>query len=381
MYIFISIFIFIFIIHYSLKVEWFFNGRPLTIGSRFKTYNDFGFIALDILGVTSLDAGQYVCRASNKMGEASTQAEVRVLAKSSVITETEHESAMQQISYLESEKVKMVTEEEAAKVAPSFTKALKNVETGEGQNIHLEARLSPTGDSTMKVEWTVNSKPLKTGHRFRPAYDFDYVALDLLSVYPEDSGVYTCHARNAYGEAVSSATIKITGEYFNPFLFCFLFRFFPSNNGWPNYDLCQYVPEPTLSAMTDSGQTNLAQLEALEMRRKAGTRLHDWEEETEASVAPRFVSNARSLDNMVEGMVGHFEAKIEPLGDPNLHVEWFKDGRPVTLGHRFRPIHDFGYLAMDILDLISEDSGTYTIRATNNVGSIEQTVSLRCQSK
>jgi titin len=38
------------------------------------------------------------------------------------------------------------------------------------------------------------------------------VALDLLSVYPEDSGVYTCHARNAYGEAVSSATIKIFGE-------------------------------------------------------------------------------------------------------------------------------------------------------------------------
>jgi titin len=53
---------------------------------------------------------------------------------------------------------------------------------------------------------------LLEGHRFRPAYDFDYVALDLLSVYPEDSGVYTCHARNAYGEAVSSATIKIFGE-------------------------------------------------------------------------------------------------------------------------------------------------------------------------
>ena len=209
----------------TMKVEWFFNGRPLTIGSRFKTYNDFGFIALDILGVTSLDAGQYVCRASNKMGEASTQAEVRVLAKSNVVTETEHESAMQQISYLESEKVKMVAEEEVAKVAPSFTKPLKNVETGEGQNIHLEARLSPTGDSSMRVEWTVNGKPLKTGHRFRPAYDFDYVALDLLSVYPEDSGVYTCHARNAYGEAVSSATIKITGELFIPFVFLG-FKFF-----------------------------------------------------------------------------------------------------------------------------------------------------------
>ena len=66
--------------------------------------------------------------------------------------------------------------------------------------------------------------------------------------------------------------------------------------------------------MTGSGQVNLAQLEALEMRRKAGAsgRLHgDWEKEIEISVAPRFVSHARSLDNMVEGQNAHFEAKID----------------------------------------------------------------------
>ena len=209
----------------SMRVEWFFNGRPLTIGSRFKTYNDFGFIALDIMSVTPQDHGQYTCRAKNKVGETSTQANVQVMGKSSVITETEHENAMQQINYLESEKVKLVSEEEVVKVAPTFTKSLKNIEAGEGQNIHLEARLAPTGDSTMRVEWTVNGKPLKTGHRFRPAYDFDYVALDVLTVYPEDSGVYTCHARNAYGEAVSSATIKVIGKNSE---FCFvLFVYFP----------------------------------------------------------------------------------------------------------------------------------------------------------
>lgn len=51
------------------------------------------------------------------------------------------------------------------------------------------------------------------GHRFRPAYDFDYVALDLLSVYPEDSGVYTCQARNTLGEAVTSCSVKIHGRF------------------------------------------------------------------------------------------------------------------------------------------------------------------------
>ena len=57
----------------------------------------------------------------------------------------------------------MSTEEEAVKAAPNFVKPLKNIEAPEGQNIHLEARLHPTGDSTMRVEWTVNGKPMKSG--------------------------------------------------------------------------------------------------------------------------------------------------------------------------------------------------------------------------
>ena len=73
--------------------------------------------------------------------------------------------------------------------------------------------------------------------------------------------------------------------------------------------------------------------------------------------------------------------RLNPLATQTFMLSGKKDGRPVTLGHRFRPLHDFGYVAMDILDLISEDSGTYTIRATNNVGTIEHMVSLRCKSK
>lgn len=64
----------------------------------------------------------------------------------------------------------------------------------------------------MRVEWLFNGRPLKTGHKFRPVYDFDYVALDLLQVYPEDSGTYTCIAKNALGEAQTSASVQVTGK-------------------------------------------------------------------------------------------------------------------------------------------------------------------------
>ncbi len=41
-----------------------------------------------------------------------------------------------------------------------------------------------------------------------PARNFDYVNLDLLAVYAEDSGVYSCRACSEFGEAVTSCTLK-----------------------------------------------------------------------------------------------------------------------------------------------------------------------------
>ena len=137
-----------------------------------------------------------------------------------------------------------------------------------------------------------------------------------------------------------------------------------------------------LIAMNSVNYNSMSQLEAVEQRSsKAQHHKIAWEEDVEQFTAPKFVTFPRNVDNLVEGQNAHFEAKIEPLADPNLHIEWFKDGRPVTIGHRFRPIHDFGYVAMDVVGLISEDSGTYTIRATNNVGSCEATATLKCRSK
>ena len=47
--------------------------------------------------------------------------------------------------------------------APTFTKPLRNIETMEGTNVHLECRLQPVGDNSMRVEWFVNDQPLKVG--------------------------------------------------------------------------------------------------------------------------------------------------------------------------------------------------------------------------
>ena len=82
------------------------------------------------------------------------------------------------------------------------------------------------------------------------------------------------------------------------------------------------------------------------------------EPEAEEQTMPKFTTRPKNLFQVAEGKNVHFEAKLEPITDSDLQVEWLKDGYPVMVGHRFRPIHDFGYVALDIIGVISEDSGT-----------------------
>lgn len=51
-----------------------------------------------------------------------------------------------------------------------------------------------------------------SGHRFRTYFDFGYVALDILYVFPEDSGTFTVVARNSLGEATLTKQIYVQGK-------------------------------------------------------------------------------------------------------------------------------------------------------------------------
>ncbi|XP_018397088.1 PREDICTED: titin [Cyphomyrmex costatus] len=331
----------------TMRVEWFQNGRPVTVGSRFRTYYDFGFVALDIVHTTVYDSGEYTVRATNHLGTAHTSACVRIIGKSDIDTETQNEQSLEQIQMLEDALRYRKTQHEDVTVmqAPQFIRPLHNIETVELTNVHLECRLQPIGDVTMKVDWFVNGRPIKTGHRFRPSYEFDYVALDILGVYPEDSGVYTCQARNQLGEAVTSCSVRVHAK-----------------------------KDLLLESQHPEGLERIQYLEDASRYKR-----HELVDEV-VTVKPKFITNPKNQENLREGQHAHFECKLEPVTDPNLKVEWFKNGRPVTIGHRFRPIHDFGYVALDVIDLIAEDSGTYTCRAINLVGSDEVLCTLTCHS-
>ena len=84
---------------------------------------------------------------------------------------------------------------------------------------------------------------------------------------------------------------------------------------------------------------------------------------------------------IAEGQSAHFEARLTPTEDPNMKVEWFKNGEPLATGHRYRTFNDFGIVILDILYCYAEDSGTYECRASNQLGKDSTKGTVTCSEK
>jgi len=88
-----------------------------------------------------------------------------VISRSDIVTDSQNEAALEQIQMLEdsSRYRKHVTDDITVVQPPQFTRPLHNLETIEGTNVHLECRLQPVGDPSMRVDWFVNGRPVPTG--------------------------------------------------------------------------------------------------------------------------------------------------------------------------------------------------------------------------
>ncbi|ODN04243.1 Titin [Orchesella cincta] len=325
-----------------MKVEWFRNdGKPIPQGHRFRTTHDFGFVALDVLYAYPEDSGTYSARATNANGSAVTTAQIVVNPKQSMYLEPLDEQRYQKIKELERAAPARTQEPDAKPEKPVFVTALNNMDNvKESDHVHLECRLTPVNDPNLKVEWFVNGVKLKSGHRFRTTHDFGYVALDILYAYPEDSGTYIAKAVNLVGEAVNTCTVSVSekkGIYYES----------QHPDGW-------------------------AKISALESHKPGRA-----EFAPEVALGPPKITPLVGKKEILENSRAHFECRVEPSRDPKMKIEWFKDGQPLSAGNRFHTTFDFGYVALDVGQVVPEDSGNYRVRASNELGKCEADIDLR----
>ena len=154
----------------SLRVDWFFNGKAVMVGSRTHTINEFGFIVLDIDWTFRRDTGVYKCVITNKCGSAESSARLNVIEKKEIEKDTVQTQSTLCMVHMEKTMKKYTTEmflteddvyDGERNQPPRFMSQMQNV-TGitEMQPCKFECQLAPVGDPTMKVEWFFNGQPL-----------------------------------------------------------------------------------------------------------------------------------------------------------------------------------------------------------------------------
>ena len=101
---------------------------------------------------------------------------------------------------------------------------------------------------------------------------------------------------------------------------------------------------------------------------------------TVQQIAPKFVSQLKGTSVILEGQHAHFECRFEPENEPSTKVEWIHNGKALSASSRIQIHHDFGYVALDIMDVKKEDAGTYVLVASNALGRMEAKIDLRVDS-
>lgn len=203
--------------------------------------------------------------------------------------------------------------------APRFIDRLPEVvHVKERELVHLEARLLPIGDASMTVEWTIDGKPFTTGSRFRTISDFGYVVLEILEAYGRDSGEYVCRATNQFGtKEIRTRVIVDDGK--------------------------TVILESQLPVEYSQN------IELLE-RRMARPAVRHQPPETPFP-APKFVQRLPATVTAGEGEAILLQTRIEPAGDGEVEVIWYRNGEELKSGHRHRTVVDFGVVSLEIISL------------------------------
>lgn len=295
-----------------MRIDWFHNGRPFATGSRVHMLNDFGFIAMDMDYAYVRDSGVYECRATNRWGTASTTAKVTVVSRGGIILDSQLPEGMtaSKLKELERGKVTLATQEERTFGPPKFVSQIQSTTIDEGETVRFECRVEPKEDPKLRVEWFRNGKPLPSGHRYRTIYDMGFVSLDILSVYIEDAGEYVCRAVNQHGEDATKAHVS-----------------------------CKKLPSIVLQNQIPKGMQKSETLMQMEATIKKYTEeiflTEDDLFDADRKQPPRFVTQIKDQANLTEMQATKFECQLAPVGDPNMKVEWFYNGKPLPYSKLF----------------------------------------------
>uniref|UniRef100_A0A1I8HAJ4 Titin n=1 Tax=Macrostomum lignano TaxID=282301 RepID=A0A1I8HAJ4_9PLAT len=188
------------------------------------------------------------------------------------------------------------------------------------------------------------------GSRFNTTFERGFVLLHITHTYPDDSGEYSCVAKSNFGMDQSNpVTLTV-------------------------------VPDEGVVTRTQLPEASMAaNIDRLNERLNSRSVRQDFDDQVPQAV-PQFVRHLESIVAQENGRV-RFETRVTPAADPNVQIEWFKNGFPLTLGSRLKAVYDRGYTALEINCCYPEDNGFYHCEAANKHGKAQSNqAELRCSA-
>jgi len=91
-------------------------------------------------------------------------------------------------------------------------------------------------------------------------------------------------------------------------------------------------------------------------------------------IVKQLTVTAPNSDGPAETQSLHFDAQYTPTDDNTVLVEWLHNGRPMKNSNRYHLTNDFGFAALDINFLLTEDAGEYTLVVSNAVGEMKSLI-------
>ncbi|KAM3607080.1 uncharacterized protein V6R79_001471 [Siganus canaliculatus] len=289
-------------------VIWERNNEKIDPQARYRVFEDGNVYNLIISAVTTEDSGQYICKAKNSIGETYAAATLKV------------EGEAQEMELREENKARFL-------IKPLSTRV------GRGEDAVFSCKL--WGSPRPEVVWEKDGRKLNEifeSTHFSVGYqDGGWFQLKIFKTRAPDGGVYTCKARNEFGEALAGAVLLV--------------------DAGPGHE----------DEANRNGYTN-GHWKGHQGKQRSGrqvpNRLKD-DTMTKSTKVKMFA--------VTEGKHAKFRCFV--TGKPKPEIIWRKDGRLILSGRRYLLYEDReGYFTLKVLYCKQKDNGVYVCAASNTAG-------------
>ncbi|XP_017571264.1 obscurin-like protein 1a isoform X2 [Pygocentrus nattereri] len=332
-------------------VVWERRNEPIVPDGHYRIAQDGKVYTLFISGVTLADAGQYICRAKNSIGETYAAATLKVEEQAQEVQLIQPTQEQQEVKVIPPEQeIKTLKQPQQPQPQsqkeedlfqdnkPRFLIKPLSLRVDRGEDAAFSCKL--WGDPLPEVVWEKDGKQLKeiyeSSHFHIGQQDGGWFQLKIFRTRAPDGGVYTCKAVNDHGEAVAGAVL-----------------------------LVEPIPEQR-GESHQNGYTNGHWSPHQNKDRYPRVR-HSKEPQLNVAKAKNFT--------VTEGKHAKFRCYV--TGKPKPEIVWKKDGEPIGPGRRHLLFEDReGYYTLKVLYCKQQDVGLYICAASNALGNTLSAVRL-----